>query len=496
MAESKEYKILLNKYNTLLAKAQDLQEQLNTKNEQWSQMKSRYEIIEKNTRELCESILAKDKDEMVLGKDYSWDSVDIGDLLVKAKRSYHAYNNRRREVMQKIFDVSEQRREVIEGLESQISRMMQNGCQNVTMEDVHKEIEKEKKEEEAKKNAPNDVKRAIEENRVKIEVGEDDDFEDASVFEVVSEKNERMKPVKKNNRPAKQKITPNAIEVKKDEKKHEEAKLARRKETSPYMVDLKEWESKIDENMWLIIQVMGEKGVSQHLNIKTEVLKIEPLLTKNNIANGLNNLLTNSIITTERVSLPLSGSITLSRLDTLGIRLYENHFNKKPVKSEWEEMIAEHTTATHGYGIKAAAEKIMEIGMYEQVDYMTNRKNPIEIGNGITYIPDISVKDKNGAKSYFEYELGHHTQKDFNAKCSKMVKVTDTLNFIVPNGKAVDTLCDQVEKWIINQGADALTGVTIRIMPVSQIQDNLVDNIKWKVVYEPEKTGSNPKINY
>ena len=496
MSESKEFKTLLNKYNTLLAKAQDLQEQLKTKNEQWAAMKTRYEVIEKNTRELCEMILAKDKSEMVLGKEYSWDQVKIEELLVKTKKAYHDYNNQRKEVMQKIFDVSEQRRDVIEGLEAQISRMMQNGAQNVTIEDVHKEIEKEKKEEEAKKNAPTEMKKAMSENKVQITVEDEDDFEDASIFQKVSEKNEKMKFAPKPGNKPKPKPTPKATEIWRDEDKHEAAKLGRRKETSPYMIDLKEWETKLDDNMWVIIKVMGETGKSQHLEIKNEALKVNPSLSNSTITNCLNSLRANSIITSEKISLPLSGQIIVSRLDTIGIRLFENRFNKKPKRSEYEEMISEHTTALHGYGIKAVAEKIIEMGMYESVEYRANRKNPVTLSNGVTYIPDIAAQDKNGVKTYFEYELGHHTQKDFNAKCSKMIQVTDILNFIVPNGKIMTSICDQIEKWIVNKGPDALKNITVRVISAAQIQDNLTDNLKWKMVYEPGKTGTNPTINY
>lgn len=495
MSESKEFKTLLNKYNTLLAKAQDLQEQLKTKNEQWAAMKSRYEIIEKNTRELCEAILAKDKKEMVLGKDYSWDQVKIEDLLIKTKKAYHDYNNHRKEVMQKIFDVSEQRRETIEGLEAQISRMMQNGAQNVTMEDIHKEIEKEKKEEEAKKHAPNEMKKAVEENRVQIAIEDEDDFESASIWEKVDEKNEKMRTSPKLKKVPK-KPTPNAPEIHRDEENHEKAKLERRKKTSPYIMDLKNLENKMDENMWMIIQVMGDTGKSLHLEIKEEIIRRNATMSNTAITNGLNSLMTYSVIKSEKFSLPLSGTTMVSCLDTLGIRLYETRYNKKPEKSEVECMIAEHTTAMHGYGIKAVAEKMIKAGTYKSVEYMNNRNHPIMIGEGVTYIPDITTQDRNGVRSYFEYELGHHEQRDFNAKCSKMMQVTEILNFIVPNANVLSHLCDQVEKWIVNKGANALSGITIRVVAVKQMQDDMTENIKWKAVYEPGKTGTNPTINF
>lgn len=492
MAENKEYRILQNKYNTLLAKSQDLQEQLSTKNEQWAAMKQRYEVIEKNTRELCEMILAKDKNEMILGREYSWDSVKIEELLVKAKKVYHDYNNYRRDLMQKIFDESEKRGEIIAGLEDQISRMMQNGAQNVSMEEIYKQIEKDKKEDEIQKHAPVEMAKAVEEKKIQLSIDEDDDFEDASIFEKIAEKNEQMKPVPK-KRP---KLTPRAPIVKKDEKKHADAKLERRKNTSAYMVNLKEWESKIDEVMWLIIQIMGEQGKSSHVEIRNEVMVKNPSTSNTAITNALSSLRTYSVIASEKIVLPLSGQSIVSRLDTIGIRLYEMRFNKKPVKSEYETMIAEHTTATHGYGIKSVAEKMISAGMFTSVEYMNNRKNPVMIGEGITYIADIVARDQNGQTYYFEYELGHHTQKDFNAKCSKMIRVTDIINFIVPNNKVLNSITDQIEKWIVNKGPDALKNITIRVVSAIQIQDSLSENLKWKVVYEPGEKGTVATINF
>ena len=81
MASNSDYEILLNKYNIAIAKAQDLQEQLQTKQKQWEKRDADFSVVEKVTRELCEDILAKAPKEMVLGRDYSWSSVPIVELV-------------------------------------------------------------------------------------------------------------------------------------------------------------------------------------------------------------------------------------------------------------------------------------------------------------------------------------------------------------------------------------------------------------------------------
>ena len=55
MASNSDYEILLNKYNIAIAKAQDLQEQLQTKQKQWERRDADFSVVEKVTRELCES---------------------------------------------------------------------------------------------------------------------------------------------------------------------------------------------------------------------------------------------------------------------------------------------------------------------------------------------------------------------------------------------------------------------------------------------------------
>ena len=49
---------LLNQYHIAIAKAQDLQEQLNTKQKQWAEQEEKTNITEKLIREFCEDVLA------------------------------------------------------------------------------------------------------------------------------------------------------------------------------------------------------------------------------------------------------------------------------------------------------------------------------------------------------------------------------------------------------------------------------------------------------
>ena len=77
------YSQLLNQYHTAISKAQNYQEELAKKKEQWEKREREFNITEKLTRELCEDILAKDGEEMKLGEEYSWSSIPINKLIKK-----------------------------------------------------------------------------------------------------------------------------------------------------------------------------------------------------------------------------------------------------------------------------------------------------------------------------------------------------------------------------------------------------------------------------
>lgn len=68
MGSDKSFDTLLNKYNILLAQTRDLKEQLKNSQEKNQQLLSKFDVVEKNVRELCEDILAKDPKEMKLAQ--------------------------------------------------------------------------------------------------------------------------------------------------------------------------------------------------------------------------------------------------------------------------------------------------------------------------------------------------------------------------------------------------------------------------------------------
>lgn len=478
MTSDREFDTLQNKYNVAIAKAQDLQEQLLTKQKQWEKRDEDFEVVEKVTRELCEDILAKDPKEMVLGADYSWSSIPILELISKAKRVFREYNESRKDIMSKIMDQSELRRQEIESLQEQIVLMKTHpGAMDISQEELKQQIDKEKEKQKALKNLPPKIQQSMTDGEGNILMDDHDDFDDIEndLYNGIAEKD------------AKVQITPKSIPVTQNRKQLNKKKVRKQQKMMAHTINLKEYEEKLDDVSFKILEVIGSKGVSIYSDIEAYVLKDIPTTTQSKCRISMGILTSMSLTNKEPIQNPLKGKLYVYQLTDMGSRVYHDKYGQVPVSSEMDIIIAEHDNCVHGFGIKFIADLLRETGEYEDVSDM-NRKNPIQIGSGISYIPDIICTDKNGMKTYIEYERVTHTQTNFNAKCNKMSKVTDTLNFIVPNQNDVIRIKSKIESWIKSRGQKALEHITVRVTGAFQLKGtDLSDNKNWKVVYRPGK---------
>lgn len=485
MANDKEYNILLNKYNRLLAMNQDLQEQLNTKNAQWSRREEDFKIVEKLIRELCEDILAKDSSEMKLGIDYSWSSIPVRELILKSKKSFRQYCSKRTAFMRKIMDISESRLQEIESLNEQISIMKINpSTVSISQDELKKQIDNEKKQEKAVKKMPKATQDKIENGKLHVVVEDRDETKmEEKLLEDIADIGAMMQ------------ITPRSVPVTQTRRQVEKKRKRKEMKTMAHQVDLVEFEKKMSEIDWAILKVIGSKGVSRYGQIEEEFLKENPKQNSSRCRVSVAVLKNIMLLNCEKVSNPLKGSFNVYQLTDIGSRIYKDKFGKMPVISEMDSIMAEHDNCSHGYGIRLVTEMLQEKGTFHEV-CDTNRKNPIKLGDGISYIPDIVCTDESGTKMYIEYECANHTQTNFNAKCNKMCQVTSVLNFIAPNRESMDKLCSQVSEWIKRRGATSLRHVTIRITSAAQIRDvDILSNSGWKFVYEPSK-NLEPQVNF
>lgn len=480
MVTQNEYDTMRDQRNVALAKAQDLQEQLLTKQEQWNTREQRYKTMEGVVRKLCEEILAKDNREMVLGTDYSWSSVSIFDLINKAQNSLRDYTNFQKDFMRKLLDQSESRRQTIESLEEQISIMRtQPSAIQISQDELAKKIEEEKKKKKVMESIPPKQKEYIENGRAEIVLDDKDD---------VLEKEEEALLAEIAETSARAQINPKSIPYTQNRKNIEKKKERKQSKIKAHTVNLRDFEEKLDPVSWDIIELMGREGTSIYSDIETSVIQQNTIITPSKCRTCIGVLTSMGLTKKEPVLNPLKGRFYIYALTDTGARIYQDRYQKIPVTSEMERISAEHDNCVHGYGIKFVADLIREEGNYVTVSDI-NRKRPISCGNGIEYIPDIICTDKNNHHMYIEYECVNHTQSNFNAKCNKMSQVTDVLNFIVPNKNDVSKIKQQILRWIENQGQNALSHITVRVTGAYQLREtNLKDlgnNKNWKLVFKP-----------
>lgn len=445
------YNTLLNKYNTLVAQCQSMQETMKTKEEQWANRATEFKVVEDNTRELCKLILAKDKSQINLGTDKgSWGSLSIKDLIMQATQSYKKYNKERALALQQILDMAEERQEKINTLMDDLEYYKNNS--NATEESYEAE-KKKKKEEKAVNEALNqtdyETQNNIQKNNVNVSIVDDSNSLNDSVADMLNELDsfqptEQSVPVKNTNG---------------------KIKLAKEKQHQKKVV--KEFSEKINFGQMVddlseiqkdYITIIGEQGLSKQNEISQVIKQIDKYSNRKDsglataILTASKEMQAMGIISAENVSIPLSGesNIKVIRLTELGSRLYHLMTNKKAVLSEANFLMMEHDNIHHGYGIKAIYQGVEASGNYKKAN-MNCRKEPLivnpEKNKNVSYIPDIFAIYKDGQKCYFEYERGFSSRDTIVEKCNKMVNFTRNLYFLTDNRDHVNKLLGDLQAW-------------------------------------------------
>lgn len=222
-----------------------------------------------------------------------------------------------------------------------------------------------------------------------------------------------------------------------------------------HVIDLKDIMDKMPELHWRIIESIAIKKFSENGDIADslreyyEDIKNLPAKTKS----GLVEMVNSNILIKEKVVTGWRTFFVYSLSET-GKRIFKESdiFKGKTIElCEKEVLIKQHSTVNHGYGIKDSANMLISQG-YKDVSYFPE-DNKIELPNGDIYIPDITGNNPiTGEKEYFEFELVHHKQDDFNKKCNKMKTITDKLFFITTTENKREQLKSQINCWRYNMG--------------------------------------------
>lgn len=522
MASDKEYSVLFNKYNLAILKAKDLQEQMDVKTKQWKKTSEDYSVSEKNMRELCSIILAKDTAQMNNDEKGTWNNYEINELIRETIKSYRKYNEERTNLMRKISDVAEERAFTINELNEEILHLKRHGGVSSNSEDNYEE-KADKKEEKANvsKTSPN-FQKAVEKGNITVKTAQKikDDLKEGVATAYYDEDDEEIlegektddihKSNMKNNITAK--ATPHSIQsVHTGKGRIKKKKMKDEVIDEVYGEKLKEMVKKMSEDSWAILKIIGESGKSTAKDLKAlgindfEKRKIN--ITERGILAKLSDLSNIGVLIKEIIITPLSGKMTVYNLTSEGGVLYKRKFGKEVVISEYDKVIAEHDNLEHGYGILQCGEIIAELEadnkrIFEKVS-VWNRKNPIKIksANGETnleYIPDIVCVDSNGSETYIEYELNNHKQNSFNSKCSKMFMAgINKINFIVPNKEIALELNNKVLKWIeTKRNSNNIKYITVRVTTAKSLEGlDIRKDENWMFVLYPSKS-SDFEVNF
>jgi hypothetical protein len=508
MSVSSDYNVLLNKFNRLVASHKDLEQQNAAKTNELRSLERDTNITLGHVRNLCEEILAKDPNEMVLGRGYSWGSLPINVLVQKAASAFKVYNAGRTDLMKRLYSESEQRRIENEGLQSQIESLMINGrsVSQPKSDDYEEtgEIEPDKintaeitpiddvapVNSESIRNAPYKIQQAVKSGAIEAIIEEDNDLTDrdeADINEAVrlsdaltSQMKDIHIPVHPSNKKAKQ------------QHEHEE------KKAEAFMVNLTEYKEKMTDIAWLVLDAIGAFGLSRYAEIETKTIELfessglreeyiqkkkSVSITGGRVRTTIQSMENLGVVQREVIATPMISKLIVYSLAPMGTHLYKDKTSKDPVLSERDKVVAEHDNIEHGFSIRAVAEMFETSGHFKSV-CCDPAKNRMVLEGDIVYVPDIVTQGK--FKNYYEYERGLHIQNNFNIKMNKVCKVTNFVNIITSNKENVAFLSKQVRKWIESRGGyKALSGKKVRITTAISLKDKNPDQTEnWNLVYD------------
>ena len=475
-------------YFTATSRIAQMETELRERQDAAKKAAQKADAIEKNCRELCEKILATNRDEMKLGTPYSWSQVPLFDLIIKANESYEKYIEHITTAMMKFMeekgDLLAQNRALRRKVD-ELTRELHSGrtakpSQTTSVDDVIKEEEDKQKEKKVIQNSDVDTKSAYNAGTLTVSDDIDDVFGslDEALFNNSARESEKMKP---RHAPV--------VNYKKGKRTEAIEKRAQEKAEREYaMVDINGIQSKIGKIGWDILSAIGEKGISRYPDIEQYVIdKDVATRNKNRVRNDFKALETSGIIEKEHVVFVGGHFNSCTLTQDIGVRIFKSKFKKNPVKPEADKIRSEHDNLSHGYSIVTLANTLKKSGYFKDIN-IYGRKSQIPTSHNQKFIPDLVAKDDADVSLYIEYECGTTPQTDFNSKCNKMAEVTDTINIVCPNQQIAENLKTQVVKWISSKGNASMNYVKVRITPYPSFKGEPIPDARkddtWKFVFD------------
>ena len=407
-----------------------LEEQHRSKEQNLQAEISRLLHVEENARRLCTLILSKDRSEMRLGEDYTWNSVNSEELIRRTSDSYIAYCKRRVENLQTLKDFAMSKSDCLERAEETISRL------------------KEANEQLIARGATPQAQMIIR------DMIQEDDI-------ALKEAYSRGKLIIEDCGEEREALAKQAIEMRADTISREETDAAYKKQMRS---SGKRSDAGIAAEHKAIDTVLDETRVMANMLNETEkaiILKLgEGMSVAVEIRNALGIpakafsaahrvLALKSLAATDtQVRFPSSTNSNILWLTLTGKQVYKLLTGEYPQQAECEKLKKYHATMEHGYGIRQCYRLLKTSGRYKKLDMFAS---PINLYNGNKYQPDIFglVQKENGEDEveYFEYERVKQTPEDYNAKFNKMALIMDEINVIVGNATEHGKMQEYMYNW-------------------------------------------------
>lgn len=478
MAKDIEYEALLSKYRIIVARTKDLQEQLTQKQEQLDKIQAENKITDDATRSLCESILAKDRKEMTLGeKSSTWRGSSTRQLLKKAETSFEEYVTKWTNKMNEVTDQLEKAHDINESLIIQIQRDSYNCGDSVpSRDDIMQTTEDDKKNQEVQKSMSENEKKA---EKAGIDFVYDDGTIEPTEGDLIEETYNINRDVQ---------LTSNSVKKVDSSHRKQQKDQINVKSAKTHIVNMEDYiEQCKDQYYWDVLEAIGDAGISRFTEIESYVIAKNPKYTKTQIRNTTKRMVSMGLLEEYQISTPTLSKLCVEKLAFPGEEIFKYHFGKVPCECELQKVIRCHDNPVHGYGIVETGKILEEQGIFDTVSCF-NKAIKLDENRNFSYVPDIAVT-KGNSTYYYEYELGTHTQEDFNDKCNKMLRVNRYLNFVSPNKDIIDDLMiEKINKWIKTKPKEVFKNVRIRITTPNILKSGSVNDYSgWVAVYEFSK---------
>lgn len=519
---SNNYEVLYGKYQRALVSIRELELELERSRDKMAEVDETRQIVEQQTKNLCETILKKENGN---NDKKAWFKHDILEMIQTAQTSLDGYfpsiEGKLRQILEKnreqMRELAKLRREFEESTETlkkkhaaeikikdEIIKRLENDLLTgrKSFEEIH-EMKKDVIDKETKNTDANLDDLGLYGNSLGIETEESDELGEVITNEM-DEQHVKNKMKTNNQHKGKgSRNSPSGPPVQHDEKTREATRKRIEGIHEQKKTDIAKAAAELGKAVRFTIRVIGTTGLSEAKDMKYYVK--EQIKKKNypdttlaswiptafNMDANNKNCHGTAYFDHMPVDVPGAGRFKAYKLSPVGEEMFRYLFPGEEMKeSEYDVLLRHHGKPEHGYGIKKAAKIIRELPCVKngnpQIEYLTRTPtNTLKLDNDSRYIPDIVLKytNESGKNIHmnFEYETNKCADTDMIKKCRKMSRCTSQMYFIVDSKEDVGKIKEKIKKWEteVKNGTSSIDKkVTVYIGALSILKKE--EKFKWE----------------